>query len=75
MNEMGKKKLILALAEKAAVAVLALIVMATAFAVPDESLTGAAFWAALLITKAVMLVSGFALYKLINPNRNTYDHD
>ena len=74
-NEMGRKKIILALAEKAAAAILTFIVLATAFAVPDESLTGAAFWTALLATKAVMLVSGFALCKLINPKGKTYDND
>lgn len=67
-NEMRKKDLVIRLAVRALAAILAIVVLVTAFAVPDESLTGAAFWTALLATKAIMLVSGFALHKLINLN-------
>ena len=67
-NEMGKKNLVIRLAVRALAAILAIVVLVTAFATPDEDLTGASFWAVLLITKAIMLVSGFALHKLINLN-------
>lgn len=63
------------LAAKAAAAVLGMTTMMAAFAVPEEGLPLGEFWAALIATKAVMLASGFALYKIINPNRKIYDND
>ena len=55
-------------------AILAIVVLVTAFAVPDESLTGAAFWAVLLITKAVMLASGTPKGRQIMAKRGKSKH-